>query len=93
MQRARRGVDDPRTFGQKMIKLSKRWVIAVLLSAMLYLLSFGPVAGFYLPDNPPPPRSVTVVYAPLYALSRINRPRNPIFWYAMLCDLILWRRH
>lgn len=56
-------------------------VFALLI--LLYLLSFGPVARYYM--YRPTPRAIEILYAPLINLADNSRPvRNLLFWYADL---------
>lgn len=66
----------------------RRTTLLLILSAIAaYLLSFGPVWGWYTSGNQPPPRFVEVVYAPVVAFFNHTPLTFPLAAY-----LCLWEK-
>ncbi|CAN5763958.1 hypothetical protein BH09VER1_BH09VER1_50970 [soil metagenome] len=65
-----------------------RTILLLILSAVAaYLLSFGPIWGWYTSRNQPPPRFVEVVYAPVITLFDHTPLTLPLVAY-----LYLWEK-
>lgn len=71
---------------------ARKWAYALSVPIICYILSFGPVYGYFLARNWLP-QSITTFYGPLLFLSQFGGLWNPLIIYLILCEMVLWRGH